>query len=155
MLPFNRILLITLSFVIVSCTTVQPTDTDISGSMEYKYAAWKLSGSSEYRAINMLLIEADRMIDENALDEAADKLERILRIKPDYAPAWSRLSWVTMQSNQPARSVEMAKRSNSLARSDRELMLLNWTFIRAASQMLGDDDAYRQADRKIESLKSI
>ena len=144
-----------LSFVVVSCTTVQPSDTGITQPISSKYYAWRLSDSAEYHAINALIVEADQLIENNALDEAADKLERILRIKPRYAPAWSRLSWVTMQSNEPARSIEMAKRSNSFAQGNQKLLLLNWTFIRAASQMLGDDEAYRQADQKIESLRSI
>jgi hypothetical protein len=155
MQKFYPLLFIFLSFVIVSCTTIQPSDTDVRYPVDYKYDAWALSGSAEYQAINTLLIETDNLINDNALDAAADKLERVLRIKPRYAPAWSRLSWVTMQSNEPARSIEMAKRSNSFAQADQALLLLNWTFIRAASQMLGDEEGYRQADQKIESLKQI
>ncbi len=89
------------------------------------------------------------------MNAAADKLERILRIKPDYAPAWSRLSWLALQTNSPERSVQMAKRSNSFAQSNTELQSLNWSFIRAASQLLNDDETYLRANQKIESLKAF
>jgi hypothetical protein len=80
-------------------------------------------------------------------------LERVLRIKPSYAPAWSRLSWLALQMNLPKRSVQMAKRSNSFAFSNPDLQSLNWSFIRAASQSLNDEATYQRANQKIESLK--
>jgi hypothetical protein len=49
----------------------------------------------------------------------------------------------------------MAKRSNSFAQTDPELLLLNWSFIRTASQQMNDEGAYQQADQKIQSLKSL
>lgn len=146
--------IVLLSYIVASCSSVPPTSTEADLPGSYKYQAWAPSAKVEYEAINNLLRDADRLINDSAFDEAADKLERVLRIKPDYAPAWSRLSWVTMQSNEPTRSIEMAKRSNSFAQADKQLMLLNWTFIRSASQMTGDDAGYRQADQKIRSLKN-
>jgi hypothetical protein len=49
----------------------------------------------------------------------------------------------------------MAKRSNSLAFSDPELQVLNWSFIRAASEVLNDEDTYQRANQKIESLNAF
>jgi len=119
----------------------------------YKYDAWRPDTSGEYEAINVLLNEADELIENKSFDAATDKLERVLRIKPEYAPAWSRLSWLALQMNAPKRAVQMAKRSNSFAFSDPELQSLNWSFIRAASKALNDEDAYFRANQKIESLK--
>ncbi len=121
----------------------------------YKYDAWSPGASAEHEAIKNLLDEADRLIEDQAFDAASDKLERILRIKPQYAPAWSRLSWLALQMNSPERSVQMAKRSNSFAYSDPQLLLLNWSFIRDASQQLNDDESYDRANQKIESLKAF
>ena len=121
----------------------------------YKYDAWSPDASAEHEAIKKLLDEADRLIENQAFDAASDKLERILRIKPQYAPAWSRLSWLALQMNSPERSVQMAKRSNSFAYSDPQLLLLNWSFIRDASQLLNDDESYNRANQKIESLKAF
>lgn len=118
----------------------------------YKYDAWRLKISNEYEAINVLLDEADVLIENRAFNAAADKLERVLRIKPEYAPAWSRLSWIALQMNVPKRSVQMAKRSNSFAYANPELQVLNWRFIRSASEALNDEDSYYRAKQKIESL---
>lgn len=146
-----------LSVLLASCasTDKKVSDDVIEGVTSHKYDAWRLDGSAEFEAINMLLNEADGLIEEQAFDAATDKLERVLRIKPQYAPAWSRLSWVALQTGSPKRSVQMAKRSNSFASSDPELQLLNWSFIRTASQQLNDEETYFRANQKIESLKAF
>ena len=149
-----------LTLLLVSCASTQkPTvfddDAAYGEAGRYKYEAWRHHDSGELEAINVLLKEVDVLIETNAYNAAADKLERVLRIKPQYAPAWSRLSWLALQTDSPKRSVQMAKRSNSFAYSDTELQALNWSFIRAASDALNDDDAYRRANQKIESLKSF
>lgn len=145
------------SIMLVSCaTTEQQVEQDVIETMgSYKYQAWRQTHDSSLGAINVLLEESDKLIENNAFDAAEDKLERVLRIKPQYAPAWSRMSWVALQSGDAARSIEMAKRSNSFSQSDPELLLLNWSFIRSASQQLNDTETYKQADQKINSLKSL
>ena len=143
--------------LIVSCASIdnRVPDNIAVDSANYKYEAWRLNGSPGYEAINVLLDEVDGLIEKQSMNAAADKLERILRIKPDYAPAWSRLSWLALQTNSPERSVQMAKRSNSFAQSNHELQSLNWSFIRTASQQLNDEEAYSFANQKIESLKAL
>ena len=128
---------------------------DVVTSGNYRYQAWRLDGSGQFEAINVLLDEADLLIENQSYDAAADKIERALRIKPEYAPAWSRLSWLALQTDSPERSVQMARRSNSLAFSDPELQSLNWSFIREASEMLNDEEAYQRANQKIESLNAF
>ena len=154
---FRLISCLWLAVFLVACASTDKRDmTDAEAQDEagsYKYDAWRLSASAEYEAINVLLDEADVLIQNDAFNAAADKLERVLRIKPEYAPAWSRLSWLALQMNSPNRSVQMAKRSNSFAFSDPELQALNWSFIRAASKELNDEDAYYRANQKIETLK--
>jgi hypothetical protein len=163
---YQRFFLYTvLPIALASCTyTEKQPEPDggiqVEGSVpatrtNYKYPAWNVNNAHELGAINVLLDESDQLIESNFLNEAADKLERVLRIKPRYAPAWSRLSWIALQSDRPSRSVEMAKRSNSFSQSDTELQLLNWSFIRTASQQLNDDKTYQQAEQKIQSLKSL
>ena len=147
-----------LTVLIVSCATTEQqtiTESSIEGAGNYKYDAWRFDKSGEFEAINVLLDEADMLIENQAYNEAADKIERILRIKPEYAPAWSRLSWLALQMNSPGRSVQMAKRSNSFAFSDPELQALNWSFIRDASMELNDEATYDRANQKIESLKAF
>ena len=144
--------------LLASCASTEKhsiTEETVGDVGNYRYDAWRLDNSGEYEAINVLLDEADMLIDNNAYNAAADKLERALRIKPEYAPAWSRLSWLALQMNSPQRSVQMAKRSNSLASSDLELQTLNWSFIRSASELLNDEDSYFRANQKIESLQAF
>ena len=151
-----------LTLLLVSCASTQkPTvfddDAAYGETGRYKYQAWRHNDSGEFEAINVLLKEVDVLIETNTYNAAADKLERVLRIKPQYAPAWSRLSWLALQTDLPKRSVQMAKRSNSFAYKDKdtELQALNWSFIRTASEALNDDDTYRRANKEIESLKSF
>ena len=150
----NIILLILLA----SCASTEKhsiTEDVANDTGNYRYAAWRLDNTGQFEAINVLLDEADLLIENQAYNSAVDKIERALRIKPEYAPAWSRLSWLALQMDSPERSVQMARRSNSLAFSDPELQALNWSFIREASELLNDEDSYRRANQKIESLKGF
>lgn len=153
---------ILLSIFLVSCATIEkPTSEDVTlgnrldDAGDYKYAAWRLNLAKEYGAINPLLKEVDALIEKHQFNTAIDKLERVLRIKPKYAQAWSRLSWLALETNTPKRSMQMAKRSNSFAFSNSKLQMLNWTFIRSASEALDDDVAYKRADKKIKSLEAF
>lgn len=151
---FGSIILLVL---LASCASTEkhsmPEDV-VNDTGNYKYDAWRLDNSGQFEAINVLLDEADMLIENQAYNSAVDKIERALRIKPEYAPAWSRLSWLALQMDSPERSVQMARRSNSLAFSDPELQVLNWSFIRTASEVLNDEDGYQRANQKIESLKA-
>lgn len=147
-----------LSILLVSCASTEKQvldDDSVNKYASYKYEAWRLNGAQEFEAINVLLNEIDALIESNNFNAATDKLERVLRIKTGYAPAWSRLSWIALQMDSPKRSVEMAKRSNSFAYGDADLQLLNWTFISTASQILNDEDLQYRAKQKINSLTSF
>ena len=152
-----------LTIMLISCASTEKhsmSDSVVDETRDnYKYDAWRPTrdtvGTTEFEAINVLLEESDVLIENRAYDAASDKLERVLRIKPKYAPAWSRLSWLALQMNSPKRSVQMAKRSNSLAFSDPALQSLNWSFIRAASEVMQDEVSYERANQKIESLKAF
>ncbi len=160
-LPFLKVVL--LSVFLTSCATFEkPTDdaivideTELDNEGDYKYSAWRLNLAKKYGVINPLLKEVDRLIEKGSFNAATDKLERVLRIKPNYAQAWSRLSWLALETDAAKRSMQMAKRSNSFAFSDKKLQTLNWTFIRSASEALNDDEAYKQADKKIKTLKAF
>jgi Tfp pilus assembly protein PilF len=156
--PFRLFICLLLAVLLASCASTEKRETtgdSIAETGNYKYDAWRLDESGGLEAINVLLDQADVLMQENAYDAAEDKLERALRIKPEYAPAWSRLSWLALQTESPKRSVQMAKRSNSFAASDPELQSLNWSFIRTASELLDDEETYTRASQKIESLKAF
>lgn len=145
------------SILLASCASTEKQDEDSLSdkTASYKYAAWRLDDAPQSEAIYVLLGEADALIESNNFDAATDKLERVLRIKAEYAPAWSRLSWIALQTDVPKRSIEMAKRSNSFAHGDTKLQLLNWTFISTASKTLNDEDLYLRANQEINSLTSF
>jgi len=158
MLQIYKIVFSVLMLMIASCAAIDKQsggEVGVDETGNYKFAAWRPVNDGELEAINILLDEADVLIEKNALNAAADKLERVLRIKPEYAPAWSRLSWLSLQMKVPKRAIEMAKRSNSLAYSNTELQALNWSFIRSASQTLNDAESYDQANQQIDSLKAF
>lgn len=146
-----------LSILLFSCaSTDKPSvDDSLTKAVSYKYEAWRLDDAQEFEAINVLLDEVDELIENRRFDAATDKLERVLRIRAEYAPAWSRLSWIALQTDFPQRSIEMAKRSNSFAHSDTPLQLLNWHFISDASQMLNDGELHLRARQKIDSLSAL
>jgi len=155
--PLRLLFIACLSSLLIACVSPGklPIEDDSFVESANKFSAWQLENSREYEAINVLLFEVDDLIETNALDAAEDKLERVLRVKSSYAPAWSRMSWLALEVNSPKRAVQMAKRSNSFARGNRQLQSLNWSFIRDASQMLNDDEAYQRAGQKIDSLQAF
>ena len=153
---FRLLSCVFLTALLISCVSPgkQPSD-GLDFESQSKFPAWRLDNSSEHEAINVLLSEIDALIEVKAYDAAEDKLERVLRIKSAYAPAWSRLSWLALEEDSPKRAIQMAKRSNSFAYENIDLQSLNWSFIRDASQVLGDDENYQRATQKIESFQTL
>ena len=116
---------------------------------------WQNVSGTALPAVDDLIMQADAQIAENNWEAASEKLERALRISPDYAPAWSRLSRIALSKEDPARAIQMAKRSNSHAGNAVELKLLNWQFIREASEMQGDIEGVQNASKAIYILQSL
>lgn len=148
--------------MLASCASVDDKVQDIySPAMTermQKFTAWSQQGLSapstgKSKAVVELLQQADRLITSNQLEKASDKLERLLRIEPSSAQAWSRLSWIALENTRPRRTQQMALRSNSYARS-KQLKALNWFFIREAGFLTNDNDAIKHAEAMIRSLDS-
>ena len=116
---------------------------------------WQQASSDALPAVDDLMHQADSQIAVNNWDVASEKLERALRIAPDYAPAWSRLSQISLFKDDPQRAIQMAKRSNSHAGNSVALKLLNWQFIREASAMLEDIEGVQNANKAISILQSL
>ncbi len=116
---------------------------------------WSRASATALPAVDDLVNQADSQIAMNNLDVASEKLERALRIAPDFAPAWSRLSQIALYKENPQRAIQMAKRSNSHAGNSVELKLLNWQFIRQASEMMDDIEGVQNASKAIYILQSL
>jgi tetratricopeptide (TPR) repeat protein len=117
--------------------------------------AWQQTSTTALPAVDDLIMQADAQIAMSNWDVASEKLERALRISPDYAPAWSRMSQIALLKQDPSRAIQMAKRSNSHAGKSAELKLLNWQFIREASEMQGDAEGVQNASKAIYILQGL
>ena len=116
---------------------------------------WQQASGDALPAVDDLMEQADSQIAANNWELASEKLERALRISPDYAPAWSRLSQIALLKDDPQRAIQMAKRSNSHAGTSVALKLLNWQFIREASELLNDLEGVQNANKAINILQSL
>lgn len=134
-------------------TTESPADQVTTLAMVTQ--TWQQSSGNALPAVEDLVKQADAQISVNNWDVASEKLERALRIAPDYAPAWSRLSHIALAKDDPARAIQMAKRSNSYAGNSVDLKLLNWELIREASVMLDDNEGVQNAVKAINILQSL
>lgn len=147
--------------MLLSCASVDDKAQDSSQPSETTggaaFSAWqqgnlKKSSANTNKAVLDLLRQADALIANNQMELASEKLERLLRIEPSYAQAWSRLAWIALQGDSPSRTQQMAQRSNSYAKGDKRLKALNWTFIKEAAQLMGKDALVKKAEEMIESL---
>jgi Tfp pilus assembly protein PilF len=133
----------------------QKTDTGAVPTLAMATETWQQSSATALPAVEDLMQQADSQITDNNWEVASEKLERALRISPDYAPAWSRLARIALYKDDPARAIQMAKRSNSHAGGSVDLKLLNWQFIREASEIQGDDDGVQNANKAIYILQNL
>ena len=133
----------------------QKTDTGEAPTLAMATETWTRSSTAALPAVDDLMKQADNQIAVSNWEVASEKLERALRISPDYAPAWSRLSQIALYKDDPQRAIQMAKRSNSYAGNSVELKLLNWQFIRQASEMLDDTEGVQNANKAIYILQSL
>lgn len=119
--------------------------------------AWRLSAgekriATSNRAVSQLLQQADEMMGAANYQQAGDKLERLVRIEPQFAQAWSRLAWLALNNGEAQRSQQLAQRSISYSRDNNELKILNWRFIHQAGELLGSTEIMQQAAEMIKIL---
>ncbi|MCA1852611.1 MAG: tetratricopeptide repeat protein [Beggiatoa sp.] len=72
-------------------------------------------------------------------------LERAIRIEPRNPWLWHRLAVLRLQEGQHALAIELAKRSNVLARGNRRLLAGNWLVIGKARAALRDVEGAARA----------
>jgi hypothetical protein len=155
LLTLSALAVITLAQLGCAPATYQKTDSGEPPTLAMATETWTRASRDALPAVDDLMMQADSQIAASNWDLAAEKLERALRISPDYAPAWSRLSQIALYNDDPQRAIQMAKRSNSHAGNSVELKLLNWQFIRQASEMLDDAEGAQNASKNIYILQSL
>lgn len=77
----------------------------------------------------VLLTRAQALANAGKSEEAAATLERAIRIEPRNPWLWHRLAVLRLQEGQHSLAIELAKRSNVLARGNRRLLAGNWLLV--------------------------
>ena len=155
---FCRYFSLLLTVFLASCSVTEKKLLEPQSILETNtYAAWNLTGKDKHiadsnRAVKSLLKQADDLILEENLDQASDKLERLVRIEPQFAQAWSRISWIALKNGDAQRSRQLAQRSNSYSRGNDKLKILNWNFIQKAGEQLQSAEIIQQAKKMIKML---
>ena len=155
--PLSLAAIAAIAFSQIACAPVsyQKTDSGAQPTLAMATQNWQQVSGSVLPAVDDLVNQADAEIAMNHWDVASEKLERALRSSPEYAPAWSRLSQIALHRQEPQRAIQMAKRSNSHAGKAVDLKLLNWQYIREASEMLDDVEGVQNANKAIYILQSL
>ena len=91
---------------LMSCAPAgyQKTETDAVPTLAMATETWQQTTTTALPAVEDLMNQADAQIAIRNWDVASEKLERALRMSPDYAPAWSRLSRIALSKADPARA---------------------------------------------------
>ena len=86
----------------------------------------------------VLLKRAQALANAGKSAEAAAILERAIRIEPRNPWLWHRLAVLRLQEGQHSLAIELAKKSNVLARGNRRLVAGNWLLVGKARAGLRD-----------------
>ncbi len=103
-------------------------------------------------AVVALLEQADNYRSSGDSGSEAAAVERALRIEPNNARLWSRLSAIRLEQGRPQQTEQLALKSNALAKGDRRLQAKNWRLIARARWAMNDSDGARRAERKASDL---
>ena len=96
-------------------------------------------------AAMVLLTRAQALANAGKSAEAAATLERAIRIEPRNPWFWHRLAVLRLQEGQHSLAVELAKKSNVLARGNHRLVAGNWLLIGKARAGLRDAEGAARA----------
>ncbi|MGH8478773.1 MAG: tetratricopeptide repeat protein [Gammaproteobacteria bacterium] len=93
----------------------------------------------------VLLTRAQSLAHAGKSEEAAATLERAIRIEPRNPWLWHRLAVLRLQEGQHSLAIELAKKSNVLARGNRRLLVGNWLVVGKARAGLSDAEGAARA----------
>jgi len=86
------------------------------------------------------------------LDQAANALERALRIEPQNPFLWHRLAGVRLRQHRPQDAIDLATRSITLT-ADKALIAENWELIAQSYELQGDADNAQEATRQVNKYR--
>jgi tetratricopeptide (TPR) repeat protein len=96
----------------------------------------------------VLLDDADKFASKGQTEKAVATIERALRVEPKNALLWHYFSVFRMQQQQWQQAIAMARKSNALAKNNKQLMSDNWAIIAAAYDNLGNKKKANEARNK-------
>lgn len=76
--------------------------------------------------VQRLMASAEQKRSDGDPSAAANSLERALRIEPRNATLWSRLADIRFDQSNWQQAIQLAAKSNTLARNDNQLRRRNW-----------------------------
>jgi len=100
------------------------------------------------KAVQLLILRAQKQVEEREYVGALNSLERALKIEPRNPNLWHQLALVRVEQSQLLKASELAKKSNRYAAGDRSLKYDNWTLIALMNRKAGKYQAARAADKK-------
>lgn len=106
------------------------------------------AAESALPAVVALIRQAEIERRQGNLEQAAAQIERALRIQPQNAELWHALAKTRLEQHQPKLAEELAKKSLSLARGEREISRRNWQLIAEARRISGDIAGARLAEQE-------
>ena len=108
----------------------------------------KLFNQPALPAVATLEKDIESQFKARQYDDAATQIDRAIRIQPKNAELWHVLAEIRLRQNQPGLAVDLAKKSNSLAKSNAELVRSNWRIIADARRLQGDGAGAQDALEK-------
>jgi len=88
--------------------------------------------------VRNLVKKSQTQSNEGDFDNAANSLERALRIEPRNAMLWNRLADIRYLQKLWSKSIQLAAKSNTLAGQNRELRRENWYLMSNSYKALGN-----------------
>ncbi len=120
-----------------------------ANAQKYAYAktyAYPSSGNQAgTSAIADLRDKARIKADQGQLNQAAALLERALRIQPRDAWVWNQLADIRLRQQRYPQAESLARKSNSLAGQQHDLLTRNWHLIATARREAGNSKGAEQA----------
>lgn len=104
-------------------------------------------------AVNALMRHSRRQVKGGNLSKGAVFLERALQIEPSNPVLWSNLAGIRFKQNQLGLAEQLALKSNSYARGDKDLLVRNWKLIAEARSLRGDSAGAEKAAKRVERMQ--
>lgn len=121
----------------------QPVEQKHAYARTYAYPSSATGAGNS--AIADLRDKARIKADQGQLNQAAALLERALRIQPRDARVWNQLADIRMRQQRYPQAESLARKSNSLAGQQYDLLARNWELIARARQQSGNSKGAEQA----------